>query len=288
MWLENLVLERTEDILQPYRHKAEALKETYESEYQNYLPYIQECYERATYWHGTGRYHYSYRGESRYENVNGDGLLDVLSSIIQRNGLTPHKDPWIDSGGKTVSLGTVRMHSRLFARIHLYEHDTLLYEFGSVPCWVHLYTRLLLLWLFTNLVNSRQFVKSLFRRSMYKDLQSWVGAIRKPKNGKVISLWYFVSGESPDSDIHDNYPMLFGITKGTFEVIDAISLTHAVEVRSLQPVALKDFTHIEVPLAKIKETELFLESKGASLRVLPMEFVDMYLANVPLRKLAYS
>ena len=288
MWLENLILKKTEAVLQAYRRKAKAIKKTCESEYQSYFPYIKEYCERATYWHGTGRYHYQYQGATRYENVSVDGLLDVLNSIIEQGGLTPHYDPWIDSGGKTVSLGTVRMHSRLFARIHLYEHDALLYELGNVPCWVHLYTRLLLLWLFTDLGSCKQFIKSLFRRSFYKDLQSWVGAIRKPKNGRVISLWHFVNGESPDSDIRGNYPILFGIARGTLEVIDTIPLTHRVEVRSLRPVKLEDFTHMEVPLARIKETEEFLKIKGISLAVLPIEFVDIYLSNTPLEKLAYS
>lgn len=288
MWLENLILKKEEVALLPYRHKAEVLTKELDSQYQSYVPRIKDLYDKATYWHGTGRYHYQYQGESRYEKVNADGLLDVLDSIIQHNGLTPHNDPWIDSGGKTVSLGTVRMHSRLFARIHLYERDTLLYELGSVPYWTKLYMRLLLLWLFVDLRNCKQFIKSLFRRALYKDLQSWVGAIRKPQNGRVISLWNFVNGESPDSDIEGNYPMLFGITKGTFKTIDTVPLTHAVEVRSLQPVMLADFTHIEVPYANVKETEELLKSRDVMLPVIPIEFVDMYLANLPLKKLAYT
>lgn len=286
MKLEQWILNRAEKELLPCRLQAESFKQEH-SDYAKYLPRIEACLLKATYWHGTGRYHYSYQGESRYENVDAGELLDVLDSIIRHDGLLPHNDPWIDSGGKTVSLGTVRMHSRLFARIHLYEHDTLLYELGSVPCWVHLYTRLLLLWLLTNLGSCMQFMKSLFRRSTYKDLQSWVGAIRRPQNGKVISLSHFVSGKSPDSDIRGNYPILFGISKGTLRVIDTVPLTHAVEVRSLQPVTLKDFTHMEVPLANVKETENFLGTNGISLPVLPLEYVDAFMSNIPLKTLAY-
>lgn len=282
MNLEQFILKK----LQPYRLKGKSFKAE-QTDYERYLPRIQECLERAVYWHGTGRYHYQYKSESRYENVDVDGLLDVLSSIIEHDGLKPHQDPWIDSGGKTVSLGTVRMHSRLFARIHLYENGALLYELGSVPYWTRLYMRLLLLWLFTNLGNCRQFIKSLFRRSVYKDLQAWTGAIRKPQNGRVISLWNFVNGESPDSDIDGNYPVLLGIAKGTFQTVDTVPLTHAVEVRSLQAITLRDFTHVEVPFAKIKETEELLKTRGVSLDVLPMEFVDAYMIDLPLKTLAY-
>lgn len=285
MWLENLILKQMEKKLLPYRIQAEFIRP---DEYRVWLPRIQASYVKATYWHGTGRYHYRYQGATRYESVSTDGVLDVLDSIIRHDGLTPHKDPWIDSGGKTVSLGTVRMHSRLFARIHLYEHDTLLYELGSVPDWVHLYTRLLLLWLVTNMGSCKQFLKSLLRRSTYRDLQSWVGAIRRPKDGKVISLSHFINGKSPDSDIEGNYPILFGIAGGMLEVMDTVPLTHAVEVRSLRPVTLKDFTHIEVPLANVRETEELLRSRGVSLPVLPLEFVDVYLKDASLRDLAYS
>lgn len=284
MWLENLILKQAEQKLLPYRICAETIKS---DEYRDWLPRIQEAYTQATYWHGTGRYHYQHQGESRYERVSEDGLLDILDSILQHDGLIPHQDPWIDSGGKTVSLGTVRMHSRLFARIHLYERDTLLYELGSVRYWVRLYMCLLLLWLSTNLYNCRQFMKSLFRRSTAKDLQAWASAIRKPQNGKVISIWHFVRGKSPDSDIEGNYPMLLGIARGTFEVIDTVPLTQAVEVRSLQPITLKDFTHVEVPLAKVRETEDFLRDRDFMLPVLPMEFVDVYLKDTTIRDLAY-
>lgn len=284
MWLEDFIVKRMEKKLLPYRIQA---KSVLPGEYKVWLPHIQEVYARAAYWHGTGRYHYPYQGATRYESVSADGLLDVLDSIIHYNGLTPHQDPWIDSGGKTVSLGTVRMHSRLFARIHLYEHDTLLCELGSVPDWVHLYTQLLFLWLLTNRSSCKQFLKSLFRYSTYKDMQSWVGALRRPKNGKVISLSYFVSGKSPDSDIEGNYPILFGIARGAFQVIDTVPLTHAVEVRSLQPIAFKDFTHLEVPLAKVRETAALLESRGVTLPVLPMEFVDVYLSDRSCKELAY-
>lgn len=287
MSLEQSILNKGEKSLKPYRIKGEELKKD-NPEYQAWVSQIESCLQKATYWHGTGRYHYQYKGESRYESVNVDGLLDVFGSIIEHDGLIPHQDPWIDSGGKTVSLGTVRIHSRLFARIHLYEHEKLIYELGSVRYWVRLYMCLLFFWLFANLDSFRQFGKSLFRRSTYKDLQSWTGAIRKPQNGKVISLWNFVSGESPDSDIKENYPILFGIAKGILEVINTIPLTHAVEVRSLQSVTLKDFTHIEVPLGKVKETEEFLKTKNVSLPVLPMEFVDAYMCDVPLKQLAYS
>jgi hypothetical protein len=258
MWLEDFLLKRAEKKILPYRISAQSIDLKI---YRQWLPRIQKIYSDKKYWHGTGRYHYMYESGSRYENPKTVEYFDVLNSIIEHKGLIPHHDPWINSGGKTVSLGTVRMHSRLFARIHLYERDALFYELGNVQYWVRLYACLLFVWLLIDLGNCKQFLKSLFQKSAPKNLQAWASAIRKPRNGKVISIWHFINGESPDSDIEGNYPILIGITRDKLEVIDSIPLTHAVEVRSLKIVDLDAFTHIEVPLAKVAETESFLGQK---------------------------
>lgn len=288
MWIEQFILKQAEKKLHSYRLRAENVKKEKEADYQSYLPRIKELYAKATYWHGTGGYHYSYQGESRYESVDTKELINVLDSIIEQDRLTPHQDPWIVSGGKTVSLGTVRMHSRLFARIHQYEKDSLFYELGSAQYWVQLYVMLLIFWSCLNLKDVYQFAKSFFRLSSYKDMQTWGSAIRKPKNGKVISVWDVLSGNVMGSDIEINYPLLIGIAKGTLKVVETVPLTHAVEVRSLEPIRLSDFTHIEVPLAKVKDTQELLNNRGISLPVLPIEFVDMYLSNIPVRELAWS
>jgi hypothetical protein len=288
MWLEQFILKQAEKGLAKSRITGESLKKKLETEYQNYLPRIKECYEQAEYWHGTGRYHYGHSDESRYESTNADGTLDVLGSIATSDGLTPHHDPWIASGGKTVSLGTVRMHSRLFARIHLYEGDTLMYELGSARYWTRLYMLLLLYWLLTNLRSCRQFMKSLLRQSSSKDLQLWAGALRKPHNGKVVSIRDILNGEALGSDIEGNYPILVGIARGNLRVMETIPLVHAVEVRSFDSVTLKDFTHIEVPFARVQETKEFLKSKAVFLEVLPLEFIDMYMSDMPMRTLAWS
>jgi hypothetical protein len=285
MWLEDVILKQAEKKLLPYRIRGDALQN---EEYQSWLPHIREAYARATYWHGTGRYHYSYEGESRYESVNGKELLDVLDSIIRHDGLTPHHDPWIDSGGNTVSLGTVRMHSRLFARAHLYEYDDLLYELGSTKFWVRLYAYFLLVWLLADLRSCRQILRTIFRRSAYRNFQTWASALRKPQGKRVVRIKDLIEAKILNSDINGNYPILIGIAKGTLEVIDTIPLTHRVEVRSLNSITVKDFTHVEVPLARVEETNAFLNNKDISLPVLPMEFVDIYLKDTPLKALAYS
>lgn len=287
MWLERQVIQRAEARLRPYRVCAESFQKENDTAYQQYLPQITALYAQATHWHGTGRYHYQHQSGSRYDGVREDVVVDVLSAILEFDGLMPHADPWIDSGDKTVSLATVRMFARAFARIHASEKDMLVYELGGVEFWLRLYFIFLFLWLCGSLRKQIPFIKSLCRRTFFQDIRSWEGAMRKPDGKKSVSILDVFRDEIPTSDISGNYPILIGMNVSSKDLIDTIPLTHKVEQRSLKPISLKQWTHIEVPLQKVALTEEILAQKGIVLPVIPLEFVDVYLSSLPLEKLAY-
>lgn len=288
MWLEQLVIKKAEKKLQPYRKQAESVKQEFAEQYQKYLPQITTLYTQATHWHGTGRYHYQHNNGSRYEAVKIDETIDILEAILKSDGLKPHYDPWINSGGKTVSLATVRMHARAFARIHAVEKGTFIYELGSIKYWLRFYFALLFIWLFANLWSHRNFIRDTLRTLFFKDVQNWASAIRKPQKGEVIGILDMFKGDIPTSDIAGNYPILFGIKADMKELIDTIPLTHKVEQRSLKPITLNMFTHIEVPLQKVSETDFLLKKHNIDIPVLALEFGDIYLADTPLNELAFS
>lgn len=288
MWLERLILRKTEKRLLPYRKQAESLGNDIIGQYKSYLPKIETCYSQATHWHGTGRYHYKHENGSRYQNVTNDDTVDILNSILQSNGLIPHHDPWIDSKGKTVSLATTRMHARAFARIHKPNKEVLVYELGSIKLWLRFYFVLLFVWLFGHLWSHRGFIRDTLRTTFSKDIQNWASAIRKPQNGKVIGILDMFKGDIPTSDIEGNYPILLGVQADTKELIETIPLTHKVERRSLKPITLNMFTHIEVPLKQVAKTEDLLKKYNINLSVIPIEFGDIYLSDTPLKKLAFS
>jgi len=252
------------------------------------LPQITTIYTQTTHWHGTGRYHYRHGIDSRYGEINSHETFDVLKHIIDFNGLKPHSDPWIDSGDKTVSLATTRMHGRAFARISASHDSRLMYELGSIKYWLRLYFSLLLLWLLVDFRHHLPFIKSLFRSSFFSDIQNWASTLRQKDQNKVVSIFDIFKGNIPTSDIDGNYPILIGITTNTAKLIETIPLTHKVEQRSLQPITLKQFTHIEVPLHHVTETETVLWEMNVGLPVIPLEFGDAYLANEPLETLAFS
>lgn len=288
MWIEKLIIKNAETKLLPYRKQADLVKKEFIDQYQKYLPQITTLYTQTTHWHGTGKYHYQHQDGSRYDAVKIDETIDILTAILKSGGLEPHYDPWINSGGKTVSLATVRMHARAFARIHAVENETLVYELGSIKYWLRFYFVLLFVWLVTSLWSQRRFIQDTLRASFSKDVQNWASAIRKPHNKKVVSIFDIFRGDIPTSDIQGNYPVLFGVATNPKDLIDTIPLTRKVEQRSLQPIALNMFTHLEVPLQNIRETETLLKECNVLLPVIPIEFGDIYLANEPLEKLAFS
>lgn len=288
MWLEQLIIKKADRKLLPYRKRAESVKQGFAEPYQKYLPQITSLYTQTTHWHGTGRYHYQHQNGSRYEAVCTDNITDILAAILKTDGLELHHDPWINSGGKTVSLATVRMHARAFARIHATTDDALMYELGGIKYWLRLYFVLLFVWLVTSLWSHRSFIRDTFRASFSKDVKNWASAIRKPHNNKVVSIFDVFKGDIPTSDISGNYPVLIGVTTNPRDLIDTLPLTHKVEQRSLHPITLSMFTHLEVPLQHITETERLLKGHNIELPVIPIEFGDIYLANEPLEKLAFS
>lgn len=288
MWIEKLIIRKAETKLLPYRKQAELVKKEFIDQYQKYLPQITTLYTQTTHWHGTGKYHYQHQDGSRYDAVKIDKTIDILAAILKSGGLEPHYDPWINSGGKTVSLATVRMHARAFARIHAVENETLVYELGSIKYWLRFYFVLLFVWLVTSLWSHRSFIRNTLRASFSKDVQNWASAIRKPHNEKVVSIFDIFRGDIPTSDIRGNYPVLIGVTTNPKHLIDTIPLTRKVEQRSLQSITLNMFTHLEVPLQNVNETEKLLTEHNLPLPVIPIEFGDIYLANEPLERLSFS
>lgn len=288
-FLEKLVLARGERRLAPFRIQAALARDEHATLYAQYLSQIETAYARATHWHGTGRYHYEHADNSRYAN-NTHATLDVLGSIAANGGLRPHFDPWLPVEGKcreSVSLATARMHSRVFARIHLYKTDTLLFELGDTRYWVPLFLSLLAVWLCEKpLLGAIEFIRITRRTPLVRSFQIWASAIRKPHNGTVASLADVLSGNAW-SDIPGNHPILFGVSEDAIQTYAVAPFLKKAEVRTLELVPLSSITHIEVPLAKVEETTVFLREKNVAIPILPIEFCDIYCSDQSLQELMY-
>lgn len=288
--LERVVLAHAERRLEPFRTQAAVAQGMHRGHVARYFPKIEECYARASYWHGTGRYHYAHQDGSRYSQ-NTETVMDVLGSITTAGGLKPHFDPWLPTEGKcreSVSLATARMHSWVFARVHLYKTDTLLYELGNLQYWVPLFLVLLLTWLSEKPFHGvSEFSRMRRRTPMMRSFQTWAGAIRKREGGRVISLGSVLRGKDIWSDIPGNHPLLFGISDKHVKTYRVAPFLRKAEVRTLELVPFASMTHIEVPLANVEETETFLKNNGVILPVLPLEVCDIYCSGQPLSQLMY-
>jgi hypothetical protein len=290
--LEKAVTRAWERKLKKYREEAVRIKKEHDEEFQKHLPHIERCYAKAYYWHGTGRYQYKHGDSTRYEALDTSKHVDVLDSIIAGGGLTPHHDPWMLSDGgyaQTISVAPVRMHSRVYARVHQYEKNRLIYELGDIKFWIRFYLSALAVAVMEQpLRGMGELERIFFTTSARTNLQRWANVLHKKKKGRAVKLVDIWQGNHLYSDIPENYPMLFGITRGDIEFISSpLAVIDRVEKRARATIPYTNFTHVEVPLDKVAETKKFLESRGVELEVLPFEFGDLYCSHLSLHRLAY-
>ncbi len=282
-----LILLRAEQILKPHRKKAKVFKNKNLAEYQKYLPLLEKSYNDLFYWHGTGHYHYHHANESRYEEKDQNKYVDIINSII-KNGLTPHFDPFIKVDGqyiKTISLTKYRMHARLYSGVHRYKDNFSLYEFGTTKYWLYLFVILVTVEIIKHPTKSaRDFVKNVFNKHGRSSLRQWPEAIKKTDGMSDLSL---LKAYKWHSDIVDNYPILFGIRKDGIKVLKIGQFLDTLEARTPQTIGVENFTHIEVPVDKVKEMEELLQSKNIKLTVIPMEFGEVYSSQFSAERLIY-
>ncbi len=286
---ERLLISRSEKHLQKYRDAAKCMRADFLRQYHSYLPEIERCYQRAEYWHGTGRYHHYYADHSRYEDVDTKRVVNVLESILEDGALTKHEDLWVRFDGqlkKTISLAPSRMHARLFAHIHLREGVWLEYVFGGTRFWMGFFLILALWQMFTKRGQKvRAFAKlALFNKNSLKNIRAWGSAICHLDGYPILPLW---RAYDLRSDISENYGVLFGIKREAIQGDGLVPFVKGLETRVDHEIKLSDMTHIEVPFENVAETKRMLAAKNVFLPVIPLEFGELYCSQFPLTKLVH-
>ena|SRR3989344_5650250 len=289
--LDQFIVSRSERYLARYRNDAAHVRTEFLREYYSYLPDIEQCYRRAGYWHGTGRYHYYRANDSRYEGVGEERVVDVLVSVLKHGGLTGHQDLWVTVDKhykKTVSVTHSRMYARLFAHLHLHEEVWLEYVFGGTRFWMGLLITLSAReLLFTLGGGGRKFIKqTMLSRASLQNFRTWGNAICRLDSFRILPIW---RAYDLRSDIPGNYGILFGIKSRVIsrESLLPLPFTKNFEVRVAGQISLADMTHVEVPLENVAETKRLLVEKGIGLPVIPLEFGELYCSRFPLTKLMH-
>nr|WP_297350366.1 NUDIX hydrolase [uncultured Caldimonas sp.] len=263
---------------------------------------IRNIYSQAEFWHGTGRYQYA-AGRSQAAGQAGE-TVDVLQGILQSGQLRPAEEKLniVEQAQKSISLTPARMYARTYADSHAadLEHQP---RYGSSLLWAGAYhgdTSARLAQGYRKLDSQTQ--RTIVENTVGNNgLDAWARKVRRsglvvpPPSAETITgksqLQRATSMIKPGvavaeiyqrgSDIADNYPILFGIKKGSvnnkLDIGEALAL---YEVRSADPLPLSEaITHLEVPRAKVQETKELLASRNlAHLPVLATEDCEAFLS----------
>ncbi|MDO8518209.1 MAG: hypothetical protein Q7S26_02885 [bacterium] len=288
--VDKLLVSHGERHLARYRNGAAQLHPDFLQAYYSYLPEIERCYKKASYWHGTGRYHYYHADDSRYEGIGAKRVVNVLESIFDEGALVGHQDLWTKINGefkKTVSVAPFRMHARLYAHAHLREGVWLEYVFGGTRFWMGVIIALIANELLFKLRgDGRNFIRQIvLNRTSLKNFRTWGKAIRNLDEYMVLPLW---RAYDLRSDIAGNHAILFGIKRGAISGDGVLPIFKKFEVRIDKPIALNDMTHVEVPLENVEETKKLLAEKNIELPVIPLEFGELYCSRFPFTTLVYG
>lgn len=254
--------------------------------YQDYFPLLKDCYKDTFFWHGTGRFHYKLLGNSKYEGVDFSKTYDVLQSIIDEGGISPKLDPILKVNGKylyTISLTKYRMYGRAYAEFNQYKQCNFEYVYGSVAFWYYFLAPIQLLHgnLFQNLW--LMYKASFKNKKFINDSQAWMFTFRQNNDD---FKWTALNFYKVRSDIPYNYGILFGIKKSGVHPVTFNKIVERFETRADNIIQLKDITHIEVTLSKVKEIEKLLKQNNINIPVIPIEIGELYCSQFSLAYLS--
>lgn len=192
-------------------------------------------------WHGTGRYKYK-EGE----------VVDVLEGIAATRTILPNQDNFdLLRPMTSISLARSRMYARAYADMFGNGQDER-ERYGSSLLWACSF-------LGSVAIEASKETK-VWRPSGYYKMMGhlatanaieWYKKITRVPNPSVVSVY------RDGSDIHDNYPVLFGVRSVEPTVTSNAVALH--EVRTEQPLNIDaDITHVEVPRSHIEGTRRVL------------------------------
>lgn len=224
--------------------------------------FIDDLYQKAKLWHGTGRY--------QYKNSKP---VDILRYIAAHGALHPQLDSWDFAGPMTtISLAPSRVYARAYADMHgkgAAEPG----RYGSSLFWAALFVGDMK---FEGLIEGKAWTpKGLqaTRKHIAKNSDIWYRKISSTKLSTMEAFYY-------GSDIPDNYPIIFGVKSDSIQQAPTTRTVAIHEVRSDHPLPLdKEVTHIEVPRERIRETETILTGAGHDMPVIAIEDVETYTSH---------
>lgn len=219
-------------------------------------------YSDIEYWHGTGRYQYS-RG----------AVVDVLGNIARTRTLLPSYDAFdLTRPMQSISLARSRVYGRAYADMHgtgSREKE----RYGSSLFWACAFLGDIAV---EASLETRVWRPHGYRRMMdhlFKaDALQWYKKLTRASGNTVVDIY------KDGSDIPDNYPVLFGVRRGSIIPSSTSKAVAIHESRSECSIPLDDaIVHVEVPRSRLIETRGVL----GGIAVASIEDGERWSANFP-------
>ncbi|MCA9361697.1 hypothetical protein KC845_04050 [Candidatus Kaiserbacteria bacterium] len=251
-------------------------------EYESKKSEIDSLVKKTRYWHGTGRYQYQKSGKSKYEGVSNKETFDVLEKILNEHGLKPHYDPWAEKYVKTpysISLANQWGYGKMYAHYHLDENKKLSYEIAPITFWFRV-----IIWiqLTENYFKFALgfFILYAFSSSLQNQGKVWLSTFRSDTNKK----WPYWKILTAQSDIKDNYSILFGI-KDDLETLEIPKILRFLETRTDKLIDFDKITFVAVPAINVGETEVVFKNYNIKVEIFSLELLEIYMRQYSLKEI---
>ena len=236
--------------------------------------WYESVISKTLYWHGTGRLQHDKNG----------GAADVLHLLAQQNGLRPFTDIFDVKRGEmeSTSVARARMYARIYADMHAFEGASLGERYGSPRFWAYYF----LMTSFLYAIGELRLWHPRIRKAQEKTWreqgkQGWTIKVTKRQDGNSVGLFFNIG-----SDIPNNYPILIGIGRGDYSVLETAAYVAHYENRIGTAVPVSAFTHVEVPAVRVAEvTELLQQYGHGDLPVFAFEQCEKWWAEQPFSRL---
>ncbi len=262
--------------------KLQNISPDFISQYQEQEPLLTELLAQSRYWHGTGRFQYVKKGESKYEGVSHHETFDVLKVILQDQGLKPHYDPWVGKFTTTsysLSVANQWGYGKMYAHYHQDEETSLLFEIAPIDFWFKAMLRIQLTENYFKFIFVF-FIVYIFSNALQKQGKVWLSTFRSDTNKK----WPYWKIMTTKSDIKGNYGILFAIRDG-IETIKLPKLLQFFETRTAELVGLDKINFVAVPYENVTETKEIVRSVAPQIPVIPLEFLELYMRRFTLEEI---
>ncbi|MEK9166868.1 MAG: hypothetical protein AAB836_01050 [Patescibacteria group bacterium] len=274
-----------------------------EKMYENSRAEIESVLNGTEFFHGTGRYRYLPKGNSKYDGVSDEEGVDILGTVLE-DGLRPQEDLFSEvftgEDKSTISLTHQRMYARVYASLFEEEDNGKLeYEYGSQAFWAKCFFSRIILDMFTDPKWYTAWVKQLgsfinnhsnFKKriavsnKVSSRIDSWQKNTRNDDRYNRLPMSLMCYGRSL---IAGNHGMIIGTKPGAVKAVPILhGYVRRYEIRSDEPVTPDQFSYLEVPLSVIEETRDLVSDAGhPDLKILPMEIMERHHQNLPVKNL---